>query len=41
MKSVTPQQRPPDFITGLLDDKEAPCPVRLNAALKVLDLAGT
>jgi hypothetical protein len=30
-----------DFITGLLDDKEAPYPVRLNAALKVLDLAGT
>lgn len=32
--------RATEFITGLLDDKEAPYPVRLNAALKLLDLAG-
>jgi hypothetical protein len=29
------------FITALLDDKEAPYPVRLNAAFKILDLART
>jgi hypothetical protein len=28
-----------DFIDGLLDDSEAPYPVRLNAALKLLDQA--
>jgi hypothetical protein len=28
-----------DFIAGLLDDSEAPYPVRLNAALKLLDQA--
>jgi hypothetical protein len=30
-----------DLITGLLDDEDAPYPVRLNAALKLLDLVGT
>jgi hypothetical protein len=30
-----------DLITGLLDDEDAPYPVRLNAALKTLDLIGT
>jgi hypothetical protein len=29
-----------EFMIGLLEDKEAPYPVRLNAASKLLDLAG-